>query len=44
MKTKRKSGKVYLIGCGPGSPDLMTLRAVKALREADVILLFYTIG
>jgi len=38
MKMERKSGKVYLIGCGPGSPDLMTLRAVKALREADVIL------
>jgi len=28
------SGKVMLIGAGPGDPELVTLKAVHALREA----------
>lgn len=33
-----KTGKVALIGAGPGDPELLTLKAVRALAEADVVL------
>ena len=31
-------GKVYLIGAGPGDPDLITVKGLRCLRKADVIL------
>ena len=31
-------GKVFLVGAGPGDPDLITVKGMKALQQSDVIL------
>src|SRR5256885_15806393 len=38
MANKQKSGKVYLVGDGPGDIGLVTLRAKECIERADVIV------
>ena len=39
-----KKGKVYLVGAGPGDPDLITQKGVNCLNKADVVIYDALVG
>lgn len=43
-KSELQRGRVIFVGGGPGDPDLLTLKAVRALKSADVILYDSLVG
>jgi uroporphyrin-III C-methyltransferase len=44
LRSETKKGKLYLIGAGPGDPELLTLKAARILSECDVILYDRLVG
>lgn len=41
MNTKKKKGRVYIIGAGPGDTGLLTIKGLKCLKKAEVVVYDY---
>ena len=39
VNDKRKTGRILGIGVGPGDPELLTLKAIRCIKEADIVCL-----
>jgi uroporphyrinogen III methyltransferase / synthase len=44
MKNDPGSGKVFLVGAGPGDPGLITLRGIECLKKADLVISDYLVN
>lgn len=42
--SENEQGQVVFVGAGTGDPDLLTIKAVKALRQADVVLVDWLVS